>query len=259
MPCALGHDAAAHPAFVLQILFTRIFVYTNLFSMSSTNKNAEANAGPFLRLPPELRLVVYEQMFPPDEIRLEMIGGNLHVTKRAQQLAGSYVAILATCRVLYAEGKPVLYNNTEFRILVGDRDAQRVRIWEKHLKQKCSRSSVSINDVRKLSLEVAVNRSAETRQTTWTERFKQILRTATAIQNLHITLTVRSHEYDQEETDHTLRVIAETVQCNGAVTADLDYQLGSPSIGFKPAGYYRMLAGYAGQVPSAIQRLVPRR
>lgn len=128
--------------------------------MSSTSIDAAETLGPFMRLPPELRLMIYEQMFPPNEIRLEMIEGNLHVTKRAQRLAGSYVAILATCRVLYAEGKPVLYNNTEFRILVGDRDAQRVRVWEKHLKQKCSHSSVSINNVRKLSLEVAVNRSA---------------------------------------------------------------------------------------------------
>lgn len=103
--------------------------------MSANITDAAETVGPFMRLPPELRLMIYEQMFPPNEIRLEMIEGNLHVTKRAQRLAGSYVAILATCRALYAEGKPVLYNNTEFRILVGDRDAQRVRVWEKHLKQ----------------------------------------------------------------------------------------------------------------------------
>lgn len=227
--------------------------------MSPTTRDGVDDAGPLLRLPAELRLAIYEQMFPTNTIVLEMIEGNLYVTKRVQQLAGSYIAILATCRVLYAEGKPVLYNNTEFRILVGDRDAQRVRVWEKHLKQKCSHSSVSINNVRKLSLEVAVNRSADSRRTTWTERFKQVLRTASAIQSLHITLTVRSHEYDQKETDHTLRVIAETVQCNGAVTADLSHQLGSPSIGFKPAGYYRMLAGYAGQVSSANRSPFPKR
>lgn len=106
-----------------------------------------------------------------------------------------------------------------------------------------------------------MNRSADSRRTTWTERFKQVLRTASAIQSLHITLTVRSHEYDQKETDHTLRVIAENVQCIGAVTADLSYQLGSPYIhvGFKPAGYYRMLAGYAGQVSSAIHQPVHKR
>lgn len=159
--------------------------------MSSTITNATETVGPLLKLPPELRLVIYEQMFLPDEVCLAIIGGDLHKLRSDKRSAGGYAAILATCRVIYVECKPVLYNNTEFRILVHDCKAGTSLRWERLLKKESLRPRTSINNVRKLILEVRVNISAESRLATWTERFKHNLRSAASVRSLHITLTAR--------------------------------------------------------------------
>ena len=57
-----------------------------------------------LGLPSEIRLLIYEELFPPR--RIDMIDKKL----------GLDTAILATCRTIHKEAKPVLYENTEFRI-----------------------------------------------------------------------------------------------------------------------------------------------
>jgi hypothetical protein len=57
-----------------------------------------------LGLPSEIRLLIYEELFPPR--RIDMTDKKL----------GLDTAILATCRTIHKEAKPVLYENTEFEI-----------------------------------------------------------------------------------------------------------------------------------------------
>jgi hypothetical protein len=82
----------------------------------SDNLNAQPS-GRLLALPKELRLFIYEQLFPPCKIDIHAPRHNSWVdvddvhAKRPRDLA-----ILTTCRAIYAEAKPVLYDNTEFHI-----------------------------------------------------------------------------------------------------------------------------------------------
>lgn len=58
-----------------------------------------------LGLPGEVRLLIYEKMFPPEALDIYAVRGNLHRTMQQQYTAGKYVAALATCRMIYNEGK----------------------------------------------------------------------------------------------------------------------------------------------------------
>jgi hypothetical protein len=57
-----------------------------------------------LDLPSEIRLLIYEELFPPRSIDM------------TDKKLGLDTAILATCRTIHKEAKPVLYENTEFEI-----------------------------------------------------------------------------------------------------------------------------------------------
>lgn len=57
-----------------------------------------------LGLPSEIRLLIYEELFPPRCVN--MIRNELALD----------TAILSTCRTIHKEAKPVLYENTEFHI-----------------------------------------------------------------------------------------------------------------------------------------------
>lgn len=99
--------------------------------MSSTITMEAVTLGPLMRFPPELRLVIYELLFPPTQVVLRIIEGNLRAQKRSLGLERYFgVGILATCRTLYNESKPVLYNNTEFCFVVRDHEAVPGSAWE---------------------------------------------------------------------------------------------------------------------------------
>jgi hypothetical protein len=72
--------------------------------------------GRLLKLPAEIRLFIYEALFTPCKI-------NIHATRKSSQkdLEGIHAksnnaAILATCRIIYTEAKPILYDNTDFHV-----------------------------------------------------------------------------------------------------------------------------------------------
>jgi hypothetical protein len=60
-------------------------------------------------------------MFPTDKFNINAVRGSLHKPEDTYTIAGDHVAILATCRTIYTEAKPVLYANTEFYIRIQDR------------------------------------------------------------------------------------------------------------------------------------------
>lgn len=230
-----------------------------------------------MRLPAELRVLIYEKMFPPGRFHVYAIKGTLHRKQKARHSAGDYTGILSTCRTVHAESEPVLYTNTEFCIHVRDHywlhlmdEAHyenvfgRPRYHKPGRKQwlagnpwlRNPRSIVSLDKVRKLCLKIEVSTSAEAVRWTWTNQLRHTLRNASDIQTLHIRLgdiedidvIFFDLDIDQDQTDHVLWIIGETMQCAGTVTAALDHLPGS--VDFQPASYYRMLTVLGGYVPA---------
>lgn len=214
-------------------------------------------------------------MFPPDKFNLYAIKGTLHREEKARHCAGDYAGILTTCRTVYAESEPVLYTNTEFCIHIRDHywlhfmdEVHYENLFGRDCDKKPGRkqwvaenpwlqnprSIVSLDQVRKLCLRVELSTSAEAVRWTWTNQLRHTLRDASNIQTVHIMLeniddvVFFALDFDQEQTDHALWIIGETMQCAGTVTAALGNLLGS--IDFKPASYHRMLAVLGGYVPA---------
>jgi hypothetical protein len=205
-------------------------------------------------------------MFPTDKMHIYAVRGSLHKAEDKHPVAGDYVAILATCRTIYTEAKPVLYAHTEFCIHFWDyywlhywtpadyvenfeveddmepdsNDWTEYNPWLEN-----SRSIVPINNVRFLSLNIVATTNAQARKWTWTGQLKHTLREARHIEKLHIALDCPSDlEFDQDETNETMRIVGRTMKCGGIVTGNMSLLLGSA--GFASASYYQMLAGLKG-------------
>lgn len=69
--------------------------------------------GHLLVLPSEVRLLIYEMIFPPCRTGLYAAAADFRWGREDQD---RHPALLATCRAIYAEAKPVLYANTEFQV-----------------------------------------------------------------------------------------------------------------------------------------------
>lgn len=79
--------------------------------------NLEAQpGGPFLALPSEVRLLIYEMLFPPCKVCLYGAASDFPWGREDQD---QHPALLSTCRTIYAEAKSVLYENIEFRVGCG--------------------------------------------------------------------------------------------------------------------------------------------
>lgn len=72
--------------------------------------------GSLLKLPAEVRLLIYEQLFPPCKIDIHAPRGASWDIDTDDYTTTVDVAILKTCRTIYAEAAPVLYENTEFGV-----------------------------------------------------------------------------------------------------------------------------------------------
>lgn len=72
--------------------------------------------GLLFRLPAELRLEIYDLIFPRETIGLFAVRNQLLKTPNAKVSAGDCVALLAACRVIHDEARPTLYANTNFEV-----------------------------------------------------------------------------------------------------------------------------------------------
>jgi hypothetical protein len=219
--------------------------------------NSEAKPGGYLlKLPAELRVTIFDQMFLPDTIIAYAINGSLHKAADGHHVAGGYIGLLATCRTIYTEAKPFLYANTEFNIHVRDRLSN--YLWPKADARKiCGvlygrsanwldnpRSIVPVNQARVLTLTMETSTGVRARSKTWTQDLINTLNGISDLQKLHIALRASNPmPLSQRATDLVLSTVAQTIKCNDTVTAEMDPSLGS---NFDSAGYYRMHAVFGG-------------
>jgi len=81
----------------------------------SDNLDAQPG-GRLLKLPSEIRLLIYEHVFPPCKVDIHAPRGSEWVDENDIHAKRVDIALLLTCRTIHAEAAPVLYENTEFFI-----------------------------------------------------------------------------------------------------------------------------------------------
>lgn len=224
-----------------------------------------------LDLPAEIRLLIYQQMFPCERVDIYAITGSLHKKENARYISGGHLAILRTCRTIYTEAKPVLYGNSEFCIHI--QDYYWLHMWTRYHYEEVfdvedfheephpfqwrlrnpwlqdPRSIVPLDNVCVLTLAAECNMGETEHTYTWTGQIKQTLRAASNIQKLHIELrSPNGDELSQDATDLMLEHFANYIRCHGTVTAEMESALGA--IEFDSGSYYKMLDRFKGQVLS---------
>lgn len=247
---------------------------TTLKFKSNTNNTrlpkipiSQQPGGCLLNLPPEIRILIYKQMFPPDKVDVYAIQGSLRKAEDAHYDAGDHVAVLTACCTIYIEAKPILYSNTEFCVHI--RAHYWLHIWtieeydeifdvddfleepmpnqwiERNPWLQDPRSIVPVDNVRTLTLAIECSTSLTSHNWTWTGQIRHTFRGASNIQKLHIELKDPFEDYpDQQAADLMLGMLGKYVKCRGTVTAEMDLALGSKK--FDSGSYYKMLDGFKG-------------
>lgn len=210
-------------------------------------------------LPSELRLQIYELIFPQDSIELFAYQDRLLKPRDREIPAGKSVAILATCSLIYDEARPVLYQNTHFDIscslqcrpLLG-----RQLTMADVVTSGCPWTTIAVIDrsfrvqeVRNLTLNILLTADAspEVWEKTWLHQLPTKIESLAYLQNLHIRLRtdIIDRASVQEQADHIMVLLAR-LKCKGRITATMSLSL--RNLGFKPGSYYTMLSKEAGRV-----------
>jgi len=240
------------------------------FAKTNTHQQSTPVAQPkrhLLDLPAEIRVMIYSHMFPVDKLDVYAIKGSLHKAEHARHDTGAHLAILNTCRAIYTEAKPVLYNNTEFVIHI--RDHYWLHFYDNELYEEMfdvddylqepvthdwnegnpwlqdSCSIVPLDNVRNLTLAAECSTGRSEYCYTWTGQIKHTLRSASNIRKLHIKLKLPFEKsLLQYTTDFMFELLEYHIKCRGPVTAEMDLALGSTK--FDSGSYYKMLDSFKG-------------
>jgi hypothetical protein len=190
--------------------------------------------GIWFKLPTELRLEIYELMFPRETIILFTVRDQLEKNANANCSAGDYVAILATCRTIRDEAKPVLYANTHFDV-------------------SCSLGStstlqkpVNIQQARTMDLNVELTRGSLFGDSAniWLNRLTASLSNLANLKKIHIKLWSerRPHLNVQMQANYVLNLLARLKDAI-TVTMTMEMDVSLEGMGFDAARYYKTLRG----------------
>ena len=261
-------------------------------SAATTESHSGSQSGGILfKLPKELRLQIYNMMLPPGKINLCSIRDHLKLARSPlhpsedgysphpfepfkredsplltadddipRLVARDYIAMLASCRAIHEEAKPILYENTHFEIQCSG-DAE-VRCASLRLKRavdynpwvswrRCSPEVdvfYHLQHARSISLHVLVDwLPLEEYDDPWMQQMPVEISGAHNLRKLDIsfwcTRNAVSHAEFQHWTDHTMSLFAQ-IKCKCPVTAVMETSLGEK--GFRSASYYAMLAALKG-------------
>ncbi|GAB7322303.1 hypothetical protein MBLNU13_g03281t1 [Cladosporium sp. NU13] len=202
----------------------------------SDNLDAQPG-GRLLKLPSEVRLLIYEYVFPPCKVDIHapreregVDGDELHA-ERAD------IAPLLTCRTIHAEAAPILYENTEFFIRfacsgpdVQSMKAGKYRIYAQVLRDLRGRVRSLIKQARKVSLSIWFSDSSawEAAERKWFRKLtSELTRLAKAPKLKQLHITFEADDYSRpalnvlpamnKQFDRVLRVLSE-VELRATVT-----------------------------------------
>ena len=201
--------------------------------------------GNLLALPSEVRLLIYELIFPPCTV-------DLYTSKwiDGEDRSSRTPAILATCQTIYTEAKPIFYQNTEFNVglscdplcfedsLSEDEDDAALDDLYQHARPHIDR-------MRKLSLKISLTNSSDWEEPEDKDRWFEemacelaLLSEAPYLGKLHVTLEVGKYNKLTEDIGRIIDVISRYM-CHVTVTVEIDPSLRFTD--FRPSSYYARL------------------
>lgn len=207
---------------------------------------AAQREGCLLALPSEIRVLIYEMVFPARRV-------NLYHSEQMDEehRTGRSTAILATCNTIYNEAKPILYENTEFYLgltcdPVGFEDSLSEDDEEAALDDLYQQARPHIDRMRNLSLKVTLLDGDSWEETEdkdrWFEEMANelaLLSEAPHLRKVHVTLATKNCSKVTEDLDRIISVISRYMY-HVAVTVEIDPSLRHTD--FKPSSYSDTLA-----------------
>lgn len=209
--------------------------------------------GRLLALPSEVRLLIYELVFPP--CRIDLYGAATGF-RRGRYNNNRHAALLAACRTIYTEAKPVLYENTEFHVRCKYAPYFAIEDTEDSLSEGSSSKSRKFpgvilgasplpHEMRKLSLEIALmdddiwvdveDRGGWYRRLTFELVF---LLAAPHLKQVHIELSAVCGSAIAMELEPTISVLSQVVQ---GVTPTISIGPSLRATDFKPSTYFDLI------------------
>ena len=212
--------------------------------------------GLLFKLPVELRLEIYDLIFPRETVGIFAVSRRLLKADNATVSAGDSVSVLATCRAIHDEAKPVLYTNTHFDISCS---LEHVPVaWITMVKAKWGDSqwvermkperSIDIQQARNVGLNIMFTEDASHTSwgNTWLDWLPTHISSISNLKSLHIKLSaieMVTLSQIEEQAAHILPLLT-WLRCSGRITAAMDLLLGDH--GFEAASYYDMLRTVKG-------------
>ena len=209
-----------------------------------------------LKLPVELRLDIYDLIFPRERVGIFAVRRRLLKAPNAKVSASDSVSILATCRLIHDEAKSALYTNTHFDVscsLELAPAAWRTMVEAKWgdfqwLPRMTSERSIDIQQARNIDLNIMLTVEASWRSwgNTWLDQLPAHISSISDLRSLHIELSTTNlvpFQSMQQQANHILPLLA-GLKCSGRITAAMDVSLGDQN--FETVSYYNMLRSVKG-------------
>lgn len=171
-------------------------------------------------------------MFPRESVSIRTVRDRLEKEANPHISTGDCVAILATCRTIYDEAKPVLYANTHFNISCS------FGFWGPSQKQ------VNIRHARTIDINIELTRWAlfGGSANTWLNNLPIRLCRFSNLRKIHIRLWTERHPRLSVRNQASF-VLGVLIRLKGTITATItvamDVSLGG--MGFDTARYYETL------------------
>ena len=214
----------------------------------SDNLDAQPG-GRLLKLPSEIRLLIYEYVFTPCKVDIHAPRPNSWVDADDVRAKPAGLALIKTCRTIYAEALPVLYQHTEFHIKFAcsgpDLYMMQIgkhRVYARLLQDMQGRVRSLLGMARKVSLSILFTDSGvwKASERAWFHHLiYELARLGDApqLKQLHITFEADEnsgptrHDYAavRREFDYVLGVLG-VIECCAVVTAAVHPSLGQTDI-----------------------------
>lgn len=202
--------------------------------------------GHLLGLPSEVRLLIYEQLFPLSEVEL--------YHRYRQDTRDENFAILATCLAIYIEAKPVLYENSEFHVSLPS-DAEDVDTeppegskyphdpqaeHDSWFQERNNGARPLLKEARKLCLTIFVAGTVDD-ELKWLDLLTSeltLLGEAPRLKEVHVELETRGYLKIEDKLKQVIGLISRAMH-RAAVTVSIDPSLRPTD--FQPSNYFELI------------------